>query len=769
MHKEHSCQVAVHEIVGPVISGVINFALSMRGGGAVASLRKAVRLLLQARLKVYRGAHPPDRGRGSLAWEYRNAVLHLFLGSADEGARGRRRTLILAEVLNGNWLLRDRVEHYCPGPQCCRDEEDTMNKCCEFVVHALLPAACPVLQRSRWTRSNLAQNYTGLFAACHGILFAVVHPWLREQSDPTKPMLMSDFEVDDSDSDEDLGPRGVQEMLMDVDPGDAEEVVDDPMASAEVAIVPVQDRLLDGDFNKERELNRKARVGTKEFVELPNLRCDLALLRQCAEPHHRMVCRILRVSSDKWEQEQHYNILHGQRPQPRLLQYVTGALTDPLLEDIEYRLFSCTCWGATPPSERSLASNVKAFKMLSCGAGAAEALIVHPMTKTYPYKLFRGVLLAEKFEDDTDEVALDGLCWYDPFTADHKAKHPGEEVHSEQSHIELTAVAEATPCDIVAIEARHGTLRRLLLRSIQTWSKPIEEVAADWSLLRHRVLRQHPGLIGKALQRRRLGRPPVQRVKRTRKRPVSTKPRAVKHRAKQTAKGKGQPGASSIWKAFWSEECKGKRGLPTAAERAEMRKKYKELTPAVGLRLARVAGARSTTNRAKLDPAAQEIVRQHQLSTCRVLAVQDVDPVIAGEQTLATVSRLQGSLQDKLKSLRRGERQLSAQNALVEASRYQGLRDDLACLPVPRLIAEMSWPPQIKPSLVVMPSTNFHLEKVELRAAVCDFAEHVLQHAPADLLKDLRADWAQQHVLRQHSEAAALPPEDGARRAAHTR
>ena len=125
-----------------------------------------------------------------------------------------------------------------------------MNKCCELVVHALLPAACPVLQRSRWTRSNLAQTYAGLFAACHGILFAVVHPWLREQSDPTKPMLMSDFEVDDSDSDEDLGPRGVQEMLMDVDPGDAEEVVDDPMASAEVAIVPVQDRFLEGTSTK---------------------------------------------------------------------------------------------------------------------------------------------------------------------------------------------------------------------------------------------------------------------------------------------------------------------------------------------------------------------------------------------------------------------------------------------------------------------------------------------------------------------------------------
>ena len=84
---------------------------------------------------------------------------------------------------------------------------------------------------------------------------------------------------------------------MDVDPGDAEEDVADPMASAEGGLFPAQD----GDFNRERELNRKARVGTKEFVELPNLRCELALLRKCAEPHHRMVGRILRVSSDKWE------------------------------------------------------------------------------------------------------------------------------------------------------------------------------------------------------------------------------------------------------------------------------------------------------------------------------------------------------------------------------------------------------------------------------------------------------------------------------------
>ena len=154
----------------PLVSGLIHFAISQRAGGALKALRVAARLLVQARLRIYKGAAPP--GPGTPAWEYREACRGLFLGP-DDGRRGASRRLILRRMMNGNSQLQSQLEHYCPAG-CF--ETQTLHRFCNEVVDSLLPSACPCFPRSRWTNANVAVNCGGLLAACHGILMRIVPP-----------------------------------------------------------------------------------------------------------------------------------------------------------------------------------------------------------------------------------------------------------------------------------------------------------------------------------------------------------------------------------------------------------------------------------------------------------------------------------------------------------------------------------------------------------------------------------------------------------------
>lgn len=757
VHKAYSAQGVVHDCVPAVVSGQINFSLAMRPGGAVQTLRETLDVFFRCRLRVYRGARPP--GPGTEEWAHRQATLKLFLGH-DEGHRGLQRALKLS-VLNGNWLLPNVVEHYCLG--CCANDEETLKTCTDFVTRALLPSACPQFPRSRWTRANLSVNFTGLLTNVHSILQQITPVWLRALSDAKKPPLDGDFQLDDGadTEEEDLGPQG----FMAFEDGNAEGDggVDDRGASAPVpeaqqdaaqlAVV----HLSDIDW---KQVNAQARTGAKEFVALPNLRCDLVLLRQCMEPSHLLVCKLLKFTSEKWITEHLDATLAERRVLTPIEVCASGQMMSGFFQHIEDRLFG-DFWDAVPPSERSTRASLVAFKMLSCSAGAAAALLHHEFQECYPYRLFHAILSGDPAK--AAEAVDDPPCIRDPYSHDHCRRYPGDQLLGVASKMELSTSAAESDVHIGRIEARHATIRRLILRAVQTWSRTLPQISGDFFLLQQRLLMQDVAskLDPRKLNRRR--RPNRRKAKsRTRKKPPSTKKRAVRHRAQEVERGRyGKKGTSSSWKSFYSQERRGKPGLPSREERQEIREKYASLSEADTARLRQDARKRTRQIRTSLDPGAAEIIRAQRRAR-HLLAILDApfeDVTHAAQGTLSMVLANTQPLPEKIRSLRRHLLALSRADRNRDEAKRQRVQEEVLALPMPpdvRPLADIT-PAALASNLMVVPMVAGGYEQVEFRPVAPGVARCALERAPGCLLDSLRQNWADRHTVRRHQDAAPMP------------
>ena len=100
--------------------------------------------------------------------------------------------------------------HHCHG-DCCQGLPPL--ECFEIhVVPSLIPHACPMFPRSRWTRADVAVDWCGLLANIHSLLKVVVKPWLREMADHSRPVCAADFPAtEESDSELERGGADAEE------------------------------------------------------------------------------------------------------------------------------------------------------------------------------------------------------------------------------------------------------------------------------------------------------------------------------------------------------------------------------------------------------------------------------------------------------------------------------------------------------------------------------------------------------------------------------
>jgi hypothetical protein len=193
VHRSHTCQTHQFDLVNPVISGLLQTGLAMRSGGALDALRRSADLYLQARMVVRWGLYPP--GPNSPQTQQREAILQLFLGP-HRGVSGANQGFVLRKFLNGDWSTPSVVPHYCQ-PGCCpegTDREEHKQEIREHVVDALLPFSMPTLSRSRWVGAPEAVDFGGLLYSVNTMFAEVVPVWIRELSNPNKPVTLADFD-----------------------------------------------------------------------------------------------------------------------------------------------------------------------------------------------------------------------------------------------------------------------------------------------------------------------------------------------------------------------------------------------------------------------------------------------------------------------------------------------------------------------------------------------------------------------------------------------
>ena len=207
VHRCHTAQTHQLSLVSRVVSGLLRVALTMKVGGSLQALRRAMDIYLQSRLVVRQGLHPP--GPDSSQSIYREAVLKLFLG-VSHGVAGACRAFTLRKYLNGDRQVSGKVQHFCVGT-CCASGPDR-KELREQVVQALLPAVMPKLVRNRWVGTDGAIDFGGLAFSIGSMMTEIVPSWIRELGNPGKPVGACDFEADWEDPDADMLAQGFQTL-----------------------------------------------------------------------------------------------------------------------------------------------------------------------------------------------------------------------------------------------------------------------------------------------------------------------------------------------------------------------------------------------------------------------------------------------------------------------------------------------------------------------------------------------------------------------------
>ena len=410
-------------------------------------------------------------------------------------------------------------------------------------------------------------------------------------------------------------------------------------------------------------------------------------------PSDKLLHGLLSMGTDAWEEKKFDFALSGSavdaQTNTKLLACASGHFTSVFFSDVKRFIFSHeSLWDAVPPAERTAHASATCFQMLSSSGGAAAALLQHPLECCYPYKLFAFVL--GQSADGVDvELTQDRPCTWDHFTQDHYRRYGEENLLSAQSKADLACIAHEAEVHIASIEARHATVRRLLLRSIQTWSKTLPQVSSDFLLLRQRILEQRRQLLSAVTQvaaRPRKGRRGSRRERKTEE---STRPRAVQHRQRQAQRGVfGQRGTSSSWKVYYQEKRQGKGGLPSKAEMKEISESYKALPLREKRRLQKAATKRSRRNRAHADPAAAELIRQHKAAAKRPLALQaETDLTLEPADALVALGAEDIGLKAKLDRLRQILRSNSQQARTDQQAKRQRLYEDISQLSLPGGVA----------------------------------------------------------------------------------
>ena len=85
----------------------------------------------------------------------------------------QRRRIILDHYLNGN-INSKTVVHFS---SMLRDRDEVLEEFRLFVVPALLPKTCPVLNRSKWLGCEESFRWLGLLLSHHNLLSRVMKRW----------------------------------------------------------------------------------------------------------------------------------------------------------------------------------------------------------------------------------------------------------------------------------------------------------------------------------------------------------------------------------------------------------------------------------------------------------------------------------------------------------------------------------------------------------------------------------------------------------------
>ena len=468
MHKkcEVHCTAGVFKktfaLIDGNISGMLNCALAMRSGSAMARFRSCLAEEIRSRLDIRHGR--PSRE----AMSYKAKVLQLFVSHGASLAT-RRALLLLAP--NGDWRSQ-KVEFYVSaGLGAISKREDVIEHLTSGLTAALCSSQPRLYPRSRWTGADLATDDLGILECVHKLLsttffrFAASHT-----SGALRSMLL------DAGRWAAMYEPATHTPIRDsaTEPGADDDHADDGLPG-----LPVMDsQATSADWIK---MNAKRRRLACAWLATSPLG-HIMLQRLCMEPLRVYMERQLKRAGADWEACQPDKVAasDGARRDFRPTEIANGSDDKRLQEQVGMLFNQDEMWAAFPPGWRTVGNRNLAFRMLSRLSCCHWQMLGREHAR-FPLQLFR--LL-----DDpalADRVLSTPNCLLDDFTKAMKSEYP--ELRGPEFEVVLSTVAIGFMADTSFIEARHAAVRRTLLASsLQTHQMNFQNLSARWCLQQFR-------------------------------------------------------------------------------------------------------------------------------------------------------------------------------------------------------------------------------------------------------------------------------------------
>eukprot|EP00971_Amphidinium_carterae_P059182 1169999-Amphidinium_carterae.2 len=374
-HKAHSSAEKTWEFMSHTISGAIHCYKALQDGTIMHRLRKAMREEIPLRLQVYYQGSPPQASK-----KMRERLLEMCLPppTAPKRRVHAQRTLAL---LNGNWLRKSVLEHYCK-PGCCRDIQETRTKLVNNLPKALLSQKATMLNRSNWTEWHTQMNLFGLLSGPHCFGQELLARILTQ------------------------GPAAADIPLEDVEP-----IVGNTHAEAATAantLLHTEEELPPQDlYQLERKENaRSARIAAEWLSG--NMLEDLYILRSALVPEVHLMSALLQATSVEVEVNKIIQREGAQEDDLRVLQLQEGGVLHMMTRACRLQLSDSQPWAWLLGTE---GRHSKVFKT----ASRSPAVVYHHCIfrhELFPWHLFK--ILDPKV--DKREIVQTKRCLLDPFS-----------------------------------------------------------------------------------------------------------------------------------------------------------------------------------------------------------------------------------------------------------------------------------------------------------------------------------------------------------------
>ena len=541
VHKTALVHSKTFALVKSGIKGMIATALSLRAPSAMSKFRRAMREEIMSRLQILHGK--PSRE----AMQHKRAVLTLFC------AHGRNlavKKVLLLLCPNGDWRS-EQVQFFLPLGARAPPREAVAEFLCTGVVTALCANHPGIYPHHRWTGADLACDDLGLIESVHCLLSGTYIRFLVlfQQSLAGKTLAQCA-----------LGSaiRDTAHMLMLEDGGGAGNLegqsssgqADDPAAPA--SIEAGSDESPAAAMARINAANRRAAARWLSQSPL----ADLVLIRLTMEPLRQLLTEQLKVAGDVWEVGQQCRAAQAMAEGRtgvsirdfRLVLVAKGHFDAKLKGQVAMLWTERHLWATVPEAKYTIAFRSLAFRCIARMSCASMQVLEH-QSLCFPTRLF--VLLGHPELAPTFDTVPD--CVLDSWSLQMRRLHPG--FVGEEFQAKLLLCAMVLEGDVSTIEARHASIRRLLIASSQT--NPVEHghLSAQWLCMQARTrLREMERYAATAIGRKRKAREAL-RERRIARQKRQRPPARTPHHS-----------GGGAWRAFARLKLLGIRGRPDFTE-----------------------------------------------------------------------------------------------------------------------------------------------------------------------------------------------------------